>query len=321
MNTEYILKVENLRKVYPLYDKWGRKTKKEIRAVNGVSFCIENGTIFGLIGESGSGKSTVAKCILRLVEPSDGKIYFEEKEITSLNKKELRSIRKDIQIIFQDPYSSLNPRFKIKDIVSEGLRIHKLLTDKLAKKRVDEVLDLVALGSEVRDKYPSEFSGGERQRIAIARAIAVFPKMIIADEPVSALDPPIRTQIMQLLLSLQKELKLSMLLISHELNIVYYLSQKAAVMYKGKIVEVAETDELFKNPCHPYTMMLLSSVLSIKQRKGDDFLIPFSEHPGDFIPIEGCCYQGLCNKKNENCKGEIEYKEVSPNHFVLCNNL
>lgn len=318
-----ILRVENLTKVFSLRDKWGRKIEtNKVKAVDDVSFSIYEGDIFGLIGESGSGKSTIAKCIIRLTDASSGRIFYNNTDITSLKDNELKPIRREIGVIFQDPFSSLNPRFKIKDIVAEGLKIHSLLSPKLIEKRIDELLEMVLLDASAKNRYPDEFSGGERQRIAISRALATNPKLIIADEPVSALDPSIRAQIILLLMQLKKELGLTMLLISHELNVIYYLSQTTAVIYKGKIVELAETKELFSNPFHPYTKALISSVLPVKAVNGesdlDKFLIKDREN---VIRTGNCCWSGLCEKENEKCKGEIVFKEILPDHFVLCNNV
>ena len=318
-----ILRVENLRKVFSLRDKWGRKIiTNMVKAVDDVSFSLYEGDIFGLIGESGSGKSTIAKCIIRLTDASSGKIFYKNTEITSLKENELKPIRREMGIIFQDPFSSLDPKFKIKDIIAEGLKIQKILSPMLIEKRVDELLEMVLLDTSVKNRYPDEFSGGERQRIAIARALANNPKLIIADEPVSALDPSIRTQIMLLLMQLQKNLGLTMLLISHELNIIYYLSQTTAVIYRGKIVELAETKELFINPYHPYTKALISSVLPVKVVNGESDLDKFIIEDRENIIRKGnCCWSGLCEKENEKCKDEILFQEILPNHFVLCNNV
>lgn len=252
-----ILKILNLKKYYPIYKKFSLAPLGYIKALDDVSFAINQNEIFGIVGESGSGKTTLANCILRLIEPTAGKIYFKDTEILSLNSKEFKKIRKEIQIIFQDTFNSLNPIFKIKEIISEGAILNKIISRNLIEDYVAELMKIVGLEPSMMNRYPDEFSGGQRQRIAIARALAMKPKILIADEPISSLDPSIKVQIIDLFLKLHKELDLTILFISHELEIIYHICHTSAVMHEGKIVELRPTKDLFKNPSHPYTKLLL----------------------------------------------------------------
>jgi len=254
-----ILKILNLKKYYPIYGKFSLTPLGYIKALDDVSFSVKQNEIFGIIGESGSGKTTLANCILRLIEPTAGKIFFGETEILSLNLKEFKKIRKEIQIIFQDTFNSLNPIFKIKEIISEGAILNKIISRKLMEDYVAELMKIVGLEPSMMNRYPDEFSGGQRQRIAIARALAMKPKILIADEPISSLDPSIKVQIIDLFLKLHEELSLTILFISHELEIIYHICDTSAVMYEGKIAEIGKTKDLFKTPSHPYTKLLLCS--------------------------------------------------------------
>ena len=312
-----LLKVEELKKYYPLYAHFGLKLKGYARAVDKVSFSIQPGRVFALVGESGSGKTTVAKCIVKLIEPTSGKVFFKEQELTLFRGEKLKKIRKEIQLIFQDPYSSLNPGFTVQQIIAEGLVLHTIMPRKEIDDYVAEMLILVGLDPLMRSRYPNEFSGGQRQRIAIARAIAMKPSLIIADEPVSALDPSLQSQIINLLIQLQQEMQLTCLLISHELNIVYYLSNTAAVMYAGKIVEMAPTKELFDNPLHPYTKLLISSVPPVKP--GFPWSIQHSrEENSSSDSYSKCPYSAKCPHLSPECAYSDALREVSPDHFILC---
>lgn len=313
-----ILKVLNLKKYYPIYKKFSLTPSGFVKALDDVSFFINRGETFAIVGESGCGKTTLAYCILKLIEPTSGQVYFKDKEIISLSSKEFKKIRKEIQIIFQDTYNSLNPRFKIKEIIAEGLILNNLISKNLIEDTVADLLKLVGLEPTMMKRYPDEFSGGQRQRISIARAIALKPTLLIADEPVSSLDPTIQNQIIDLFLKLQEEFNLTLLFISHELEIVYHISNVSAVMYEGKIIELAETKNLFKNPLHPYTKLLFSSIPPKDPDK--KWRVP---EASEVIPIDSadsnCPYFKKCSLKDNKCKEINNLIEVESNHFLLCN--
>lgn len=260
-----ILRVETLRKYYDVKDEF-RGRHKVLKAVDGLDFSIGENDIFALVGESGCGKSTVARLVLRLIQPTSGSIYFQDRDIVGLKGKALLAFRKSVQIIFQDPFASLNPRKTVLDTVSEPLKIHKLTEKRQLKDAVTGILNKVGLDSDILGRYPHEFSGGQRQRICIARALAVSPSLIVADEPLSALDVSIQAQILNLLREIKEQSRLSFLFISHDLNVVHYFSDYIGVMYLGRIVEQSRTEELFKAPLHPYTEILLASAPRIKAR-------------------------------------------------------
>ncbi len=249
-----------MRKYFYLHKGVLGASKEVIKAVDGVDFYIKRGETLGLVGESGCGKTTTGKLILRLEEPTSGEVFFENRNVFHLSKKELRELRPRMQIIFQDPYGSLNPRMNVKSIIAEGLRCHKIETKKRVEERVAELLEMVGLHPDDMYRYPHEFSGGQRQRISIARALSVSPSFIIADEPVSSLDVSIQAQILNLLMKLKETLNLTYLFISHDLMVVKHISDRIAVMHRGKIVEIADRLQLFKNPCHPYTKTLLAAI-------------------------------------------------------------
>ena len=262
-----IVKISNLKKYFPVKTGVFSKTSNYLKALDGINLDIKKGETLGLVGESGCGKTTLGKTLLRLYDPTEGTIEFNEIDITNLNSGKLRPIRKDIQIIFQDPYSSLNPRQKVESIIGEGLLIHGIVKKSEIRNEVIKLLDDVGLNKEVLSRYPHEFSGGQRQRIAIARALAVKPKFIVCDEPVSALDVSVQAQIINQFFKLKKEYNLTYLFISHDLRVVRYISDRVAVMYLGKIVEIASSEQLYKNPLHPYTKLLLSSIPNIGKKK------------------------------------------------------
>ncbi len=314
-----LVEVRDLKKYYPVKKGVWARESATLRAVDGVSFEIQRGETLGLVGESGCGKSTVARLILRLVEPTAGEVYFDKTPVFRANKDELRKLRRKMQIVFQDPYSSLNPRMPVEEIVGEGLTIHGLARGKEKKERVAALLEMVGLGREHMGRYPHEFSGGQRQRIGIARALAVGPEFLIADEPVSALDVSIQAQVINLFEDLQKELGLTYLFIAHDLRVVKHISDRVAVMYLGRIVELAEGNELYRNPLHPYTQALLSAIpVTDPQTKRKRMLVEGDPPSPIHIP-PGCRFHPRCPKRFEPCdQEEPVLREVAPGHWVSC---
>ncbi len=319
-SNEYILKVEGLKKWFPITGGVFSRVVGWVKAVDGVSFSVKRGETLGVVGESGCGKTTTGRTILRLIEPTEGKAIFEGTDIFSLNKAELRKIRRNIQIIFQDPYASLNPRMTVGDIVGEALDIHKLVkTKKEREERIAELLDVVGLLPQHMKRYPHEFSGGQRQRIGIARALAVQPKFIVADEPVSALDVSIQAQVINLLEDLQEKFKLTYLFIAHDLSVVRHISTRVAVMYLGKLVELAETEELFEHPAHPYTEALLSAVPIPDPEIKKQRIILEGDVPSPVNPPSGCRFHTRCRYAKPICaEKEPELKDLGGGHYVAC---
>ena len=317
---EKLLELKNVKKYFPVKAGVFRRTVDYVKAVDDVSFHIFKGETLGLVGESGCGKSTTGRTILRLLEATEGDIYFEGKNLVELGKKELRDIRKDMQIIFQDPYASLNPRMTVADIVGEPLDIHNLVDNKQERnERVLEILDTVGLSEDHMKRYPHEFSGGQRQRIGVARALAVDPKIIIADEPVSALDVSIQAQVINMMQDLQDDFDLTYLFIAHDLSVVKHISDRIAVMYLGKLVEVADKTELFENTLHPYTQALLSAIPIADPTYDKERIILEGDVPSPVDPPSGCRFHPRCPKAMDVCsEKEPEFKDYGDGHFAAC---
>ena len=290
-----------------------------LRAVDGVTFDINQGETLGLVGESGCGKSTVGRCLLRLYEPTSGKIFFENKDVTHASNREMRPVRRDMQVIFQDPYSSLNPRQNILSIVSEPMLIHKIGSKSERQDRVAGLLEKVGLDPSYMRRYPHEFSGGQRQRIGIARALALDPKMIVCDEPVSALDVSVQAQVVNLLQDLQSELGLTYLFISHGLAVVEHISNRVAVMYLGKIVEIANAQELYSDPLHPYTKALLSAIPIPDPKQKRERIVLKGDVPTPIDPPSGCRFRTRCPWAIDDCAKVVpELREITPGHTAAC---
>ena len=314
-----LLKVENLRKAFKVSANRPGAAKQSLRAVDGVSFEIKSGETLGLVGESGCGKSTTGKLLLRLIEPDSGMIQFNCRDVAGMCHRELTAIRRDMQMIFQDPYSSLNPRMRVGEIIGEPLVVHTLAKGRAIKEQVLALMQKVGLAPEHYDRYPHEFSGGQRQRIGIARALAVKPKLIVADEPVSALDLSIQAQIVNLLQDLQDEFKLTYLLIAHDLGVIAHLCNRVAVMYLGRIVELGPADMICATPAHPYTEALLNAVPVPDPTRRRQRLILSGEIPSPINPPSGCHFHPRCPYAKELCQNEAPKLVVEkPGHQVAC---
>jgi oligopeptide transport system ATP-binding protein len=290
-----------------------------VRAVDGVSFSLRKGETLGLVGESGCGKSTTGRCILRLLDPTAGKVVFDGVSVFDASREEMRRLRRQMQIIFQDPYSSLNPRMSVEQIVGEGMVIHRLARGAERRDRIADLLRKVGLSPDHMKRYPHEFSGGQRQRIGIARALAVSPSLIIADEPISALDVSIQAQVLNLLQDLQEEFGLTYLFIAHDLRVVEHISDHVAVMYLGQIVELAESRELYRNPLHPYTQALLSAIPIPDPTVKRERILLAGDPPSPLHPPSGCRFHTRCPKRFEPCdRQEPVLREVQRGHWVSC---
>ena len=319
MEQEVILRVENLKKYFPIKGGFFSKTIGNVKAVDGVSLEVRKGETLGIVGELGCGKSTTGRAILQLLKPTGGKVYFKDQDLSKLSKKEMRALRPKMQLIFQDPYSSLNPRMTVGQIIGEALIDHKMATKENLREKVLEVMDLCGLAEYQIDRFPHEFSCGQRQRIGIARALTLDPEFIVADEPVSALDVSIQAQIINLLVKLQKEKGFSYMFISHDLSVVEHLCQRVGVMYLGSMVELADKDELFDNPLHPYTKALLSAIPIPDPTIKRDRIILTGDIPSPANPPKGCKFHTRCPYATDKCKKEApEYREIKEGHFVAC---
>jgi oligopeptide/dipeptide ABC transporter ATP-binding protein len=319
MEQTQLLRIEKIKKYFPVRTGIFSKTRSYIKAVDSVDLTINKGETIGLVGESGCGKTTLGKAIIKLIEPTGGKINYNGEDITTYSSSQMRRLRRDLQIIFQDPYGSLNPRMRVESIIGEGIFIHKLNLKGSIREDIVSLIEKVGLSEDILSRYPHEFSGGQRQRIAIARVLAVKPKFIVCDEPVSALDVSVQAQIINLLLSLQLDLNLTYLFISHDLRVIKHISDRVAVMYLGKIVEFADNEILYNNPLHPYTKVLLSSVpvpdpVSKRRR-----IILSGDVPNPIDPPSGCSFHPRCPIAIERCRiEEPQLRDLGNGHSVAC---
>ena len=318
---DIIVEVQDLYMYFPVLAGLMRRKVADVKAIDGISFFIRRGETLGLVGESGCGKTTTGRCILRLYDLTGGKVFFEGRELTNLSSRELRGFRRNMQLIFQDPYASLDPRMTAGDIVGEPLVVHHLARGREYRERIEECLKLVELEPRMADRYPHEFSGGQRQRIGIARALSARPSFVVCDEPVSALDVSIQTQVITLLIRLREEMNLTYLFIAHDLSVVRHISDRVAVMYLGRIVEITNSDELYDNPLHPYTQALLSAVpipnpVVDRQRKR---ILLTGDVPSPMRPPPGCNFHPRCHMAIDICKEQTpEGREIGGEHWVAC---
>lgn len=316
---DVLIEVQNVKKYFPIKKGLLNRVVGQVKAVDDVSFTIRKGETFGLVGESGCGKSTLARVLLNLQRASGGDILFDDRSIVRMKSRDLQKLRQDMQIIFQDPFGSLNPRFLIQDIIGEPLRVHTSMNREEIDKRVVELMELVGLDASRRNRYPHEFSGGQRQRIGIARALALNPRFIVADEAVSALDVSVQSQVLNLLMKLQKELGLTFLFIAHGLHVVRHISDRIGVMYLGKMVEVADTEDVFSHPLHPYTAALLSSIPVPNPHARRERIVLQGDVPSPANPPSGCRFHPRCPFAQDRCKSDSpELVEAMPGRFVAC---
>ena len=318
-----LVEITDLRKEFPVkqnfFEVLAKKPQRSVKAVDGVSMTIHRGECMGLVGESGCGKSTLVKTLIRLYEPNGGKICLDGQDITHISRRQMRQQARNIQMIFQDPYSSLNPRMSVRAILREALLYHHMCSPEQVNDRILELMSLVGLQEQQADRYPGEFSGGQRQRIGIARALALEPKLIIADEPVSALDVSIQAQVINLLIDLRAKLGLTLLFISHDLRVVRYITDRVCVMYLGSLVEQAATEELYEHPLHPYTQILLKASPSITHREEDKEDLIQGDLPSPMDLPSGCRFHPRCPMATEQCRRESpQLREVTPGHWAAC---
>ena len=314
-----LLEIRDLKKHFPVGEGLFSRNKGAVKAVDGVSLSVEEGETLGIVGESGCGKSTLGRTILRLIEPTSGEVYFQGKNLLALSQRELRDARRQMQIIFQDPYASLNPRMRVGDIVGEGLEIHKLARGRAKRDRVIELLRQVGLREDHYNRYPHEFSGGQRQRIGIARALAVTPKFIVCDEPVSSLDVSIQAQIINLLQELQEKMHLTYFFISHDLRVVEHISHRVAIMYLGKIVEISKSETIYRDAKHPYTRALLSAVPIADTSRKKERTVLQGDVPSPVHPPSGCSFHPRCPHREAICDQKEPPLEFSTDgHGVAC---
>ncbi|NIO06780.1 MAG: dipeptide ABC transporter ATP-binding protein [Deltaproteobacteria bacterium] len=319
MNNEHLLVIQGLKKYFPVGGGFLGKTKSYVKAVDGVDLVVYRGEILGLVGESGCGKTTLGYCVLRLEEPTEGNIVFEDEDILTKDRRAMRRVRRDMQVVFQDPYSSLNPRKTVGQIIGEAFSIHSILTPVDRQRRIKELMDVVGLRPEHINRFPHEFSGGQRQRICIARALALNPKLVIADEPASALDVSIQAQILNLLVNLQDRFNLTYIFISHDLSVVRYLCNRVAVMYLGRLVELAPAGSLYAHPIHPYTEALLSAVPAANPFTKRKRIILRGDVPSPVNPPPGCTFHPRCPYRQEVCTQKVPvFEEIENGHFVAC---
>ena len=314
-----LLEVKNIKKWFPAKKSPFSREKVYIKAVDGVSFTLNEGETLGVVGESGCGKSTMGRTVLRLLEPTEGQVLFEGKDYTALKDAELRKSRTDLQIIFQDPYASLDPRMTIGDIIAEPLDIQLKLPAKERMERVLKTMERVGLNTRYVNRYPHEFSGGQRQRIGIARAIVLEPKLMVCDEPVSALDVSIQAQVLNLLMDLQKEMRMAYIFISHDLSVIKHISDRVAVMYLGHVVEIAEKADLYNHPMHPYTVALLSAIPVPDRKHKKEKIVLEGDLPSPANPPSGCIFHTRCYKAKDICKTQVpELKDCGNGHCCAC---
>lgn len=317
--TGHLLRVESLVKRFPVRGGVLNRVIDQVQAVNGVSFAVKAGEVLGLVGESGSGKTTVGRLVLRLEEATAGKVIFDGSNILELSRRDMRRFRKRMQIIFQDPYASLNPREKVRTVIGHALALHRIGTPESRGERAVQLMEQVGLSADQLDRFPHEFSGGQRQRIGIARALAVNPDFLVADEPVSALDVSVQAQVINLLSDLKDQLDLTMLFIAHDLAVVEHICDRVAVMYLGRIMEIASSDTLYDNPNHPYTEALLSAVPVPEPGRRRNRTVLHGDVPSAINPPSGCVFRSRCPRAEAVCAREVpELKPVGPDHFSAC---
>lgn len=317
--SEVLLEVNHLNKYFPIQRGIFRRSAGAVRAVDGISFEVQTGETLGVVGESGCGKSTMGRSILRLIEPTSGTIKFAGQDILALTDSQMRAMRREMQIVFQDPYASLNPRYTIFQTLSEPMEIHHLYHAAVRRKHVESILDRVGLAPSYASRFPHEFSGGQRQRIGIARALMLNPKLIILDEPVAALDVSVQSQVMNLLEDLQQEFNLTYIFIAHDLSVVKHISNRVLVMYLGRMAELASSDDLFADALHPYTRALLSAVPIPNPRAKRERIILRGDLPSPANPPSGCVFHTRCPIAQDICQQKApEWREVKPNHYAAC---